>query len=213
VLRLVTRCALEIATRFGKKDRPVTFVGIGNPRAGTEGFRDAVEVLEREGKMRCINIHGRFDLVPMLPNAAFTALKIAPRSSFCQAGFELVLDSESSKFYMRRSENYDAKYIRRLGSSVFRADRIHERHDYNTYLKDLRNFERPLKKLYLNDFYNKLVEEDLFPCSEKQMAPFKVIAEQGRKSFHIVKTRSSTDIIRVASADDLRTNINMIEDL
>jgi hypothetical protein len=232
--------ALEIAARFGKEDRPVTFVGIGNPRAGTEvsfrqlckrkidfpilltmafaslqykGFRDAVEVLEREGKMRCINIHGRFDLVPMLPNAAFTALAMAPRSSFCQAGFELVLDSESNKFYMRRSENYDHKYMRRLGFSVFRADRIHERHDYNTYLKDLTNFERPLKKLYLNDFYNKLVEEDLFPCSEKQMAPFKVIAERGRKSFHIVKSRSSREIIRVASADDLRTNINMIEDL
>ena len=28
--------ALEVAERFGKLDQPVTFVGIGNPRAGTE---------------------------------------------------------------------------------------------------------------------------------------------------------------------------------
>lgn len=28
--------ALEIAARFGKKERPVTFVGVANPRAGTE---------------------------------------------------------------------------------------------------------------------------------------------------------------------------------
>lgn len=28
--------ALEIAERFGKADQPVTFVGVGNPRAGTE---------------------------------------------------------------------------------------------------------------------------------------------------------------------------------
>ena len=33
--------ALEAAALFGKPDRPVTFVGIANPRAGTEGFRDA----------------------------------------------------------------------------------------------------------------------------------------------------------------------------
>lgn len=193
--------ALEISERFGKVGQPVTFVGIGNPRAGTEGFRDAVTVLEREGKMRCISIHGHFDVVTMLPNSAF---KRESKRRFCQSGFELILNSESSKFYMRRCEGQDNMYMQRMGLALFRADRIQERHHFATYLKELKALERPLQKLYLNDFYDKFVEQSLFPCSLKKMTPTEVRATRGRDKLLIIEVPSTRAMKRAVSVDDLK---------
>jgi len=199
--------ALEIAARFGKKERPVTFVGVGNPRSGTEGFRDAVEVLEREGKMRCISIHGRYDVVTMLPNSIF--INSCSKQRFCQSGFELLLNAESSKFYMRRSERNDEKYLQRMGLALYRADKIQERHQYVTYLKELEALERPLKKLYLNDFYDKFVEQSIFPCSERKMTPMKVRSTFARKSLSIVEAPSRRELKRTLSADNLNEQVDM----
>jgi hypothetical protein len=60
-----------------------------------ESFRDAIGVLEEEGKLRCLCVHGVHDLVPMLPVSAMTTTK----NRFCQSGVELVLGND--KFEMR----------------------------------------------------------------------------------------------------------------
>lgn len=192
--------ALEMAERFGKPGQPVTFVGIANPRAGTEGFRDACEVLEREGKMRIVGVHGHLDIVPMLPGSAFNR---TTKRRFCQSGFELVLKSDPIKFKMRRFERADDNYFQRIGLALFRADKISERHHYVTYLKELEALERPLQKLHLNDFYDKLVEEGLFPCSDQKMTPTKVRAIQSRDSVFMLEKPSKKEMKRVLSADDL----------
>jgi len=202
--------ALEVAVRFGKVGQPVTFVGIGNPRAGTEGFRDAVEVLEQEGKMRCISIHGHYDIVPMLPSSAFNRLN---KRRFCQSGFELILNSELNKFYMRRSERSDYRYIQRFGLALLHAIRIQERHHYVTYLKELEALQKPLKKLYLNDFYDKFLEQSVFPCSKMKMTPMKVRAARGRESVFIMQAPSERTMKRALSAVDLRVEkMKQIED-
>jgi hypothetical protein len=192
--------ALELAAQFGKPGRPVTFVGIANPRAGTEGFRDACEVLEREGKMRCVGVHGHLDIVPMLPGSAFSR---TTKRRFCQSGFELVLKSDSNKFYMRRSDRTDDNYFQRIGLALFRADKIGDRHHYVTYLKELEALERPLNKLYLNDFYDKLVEEGLFPCSKQKMTPSRVRTARGRDSVFMLEKPSKKEMKRVKSAENL----------
>ena len=192
--------ALELAAQFGKPGQPVTFVGIANPRAGTEGFRDACEVLEREGKMRCVGVHGHFDIVPMLPGSAFNR---TTKRRFCQSGFELVLKSDSNKFYMRRSDRADDNYFQRIGLALFRADKIGDRHHYVTYLKELEALERPLNKLYLNDFYDKLVEEGLFPCSKQKMTPSRVRTARGRDSVLMLEKPSKKEMKRAKSAENL----------
>jgi hypothetical protein len=192
--------ALELAAQFGKPGQPVTFVGIANPRAGTEGFRDACEVLEREGKMRCVGVHGHLDIVPMLPGSAFNR---TTKRRYCQSGFELVLKSDSNKFYMRRSDRADDNYFQRIGLALFRADKIGDRHHYVTYLKELEALERPLNKLYLNDFYDKLVEEGLFPCSKKKMTPSRVRTARSRDSVFVLEKPSKKEMKRVKSAEDL----------
>lgn len=157
--------------------------------------------------MRCISIHGRFDLVPLLPNSTFINRGVKRR--FCQPGFELLLNSGSSKLYMRRSERNDEKYMQRIGLAVFRADKIAERHHFVTYLKEIEALERPLHKLYLNDFYDKFVEQSLFPCSEKKMTPVKVRAGRGRQSVAVVRVPSRREMRRILSADDLNAKLKM----
>ena len=122
---------------------------------------------------------------------------------FCQSGFELILNSESGKFYMRRSDIPDDKYMQRVGLALFRADRIHERHNYVTYLRELEDFKEPLQKLYLNDFYDKFVEENVFPCSKKKLTPMKVRTNRRRDSWVTRKHPSTHEMKRVLSADDL----------
>jgi hypothetical protein len=156
--------------------------------------------------MRCLSIHGSLDVVTMLPHSAFNR---GTKRSFCQSGFELVLNSESSKFYMRRSEISDEKYIQRMGLALFRADRVGERHHYVTYLKELEALERPLQKLYLNDFYNKFVEQSLFPGSEKKMTPMRVRTVRSRESMFIMKIPTEKTMKRVLSVDDLQNKEKM----
>mmetsp|Transcript_9167 Transcript_9167/g.10698 ORF Transcript_9167/g.10698 Transcript_9167/m.10698 type:complete len:564 (-) Transcript_9167:274-1965(-) len=161
--------ALEAGTRFGKSGLPVTYVGIANPRGGTETFRDAVAVLEKEGRLRCICVHGHLDLVPMIPTSPpnRTASK-----RFCQSGIEMVL--EPDQFVMRYSPRADDNYIQRVGLALSRAHKIAERHHYMTYLKELRNFAKPLRELYLNDYYNIIYDSETFPCSERKLTPMVV---------------------------------------
>ena len=163
-------------------------------------FRDAVEVLEREGKMRCLSVQGRFDIVPMLPNSMFNR---GTKRRFCHSGFELVLRAEASKFYMRRSERNDEKYIKRMGLALLRVDKTNERHHFTTYLKDLEDLERSLRKLHLNDFYDKFVEESVFACSAKKMTPLKVRAARGRQSVAVIRPPTKRELKRVLSANDL----------
>lgn len=156
--------------------------------------------------MRCISIHGSFDVVTMLPHSAFNR---GTKRSFCQSGFELVINSESNKFYMRRSESSDEKYIQRMGLALFRADRVQERHHYMTYLKELEALERPLQKLHLNDFYNKFVEQSLFPGSEKKMTPMRVRTIRSRESMFIIKPPTDKMMKRVLSIDGLQNREKM----
>lgn len=157
--------------------------------------------------MRCISIHGRYDVVTMLPNSTF--INSCTKQRFCQSGFELLLNAESSKFYMRRSERNDEKYIQRLGLALYRADKIQERHQYVTYLKELEALERPLKKLHLNDFYDKFVEQSVFPCSERKMTPMKVRSSFARKSLSIVEAPIRRELKRILSADNLNEEVDM----
>ena len=161
--------ALEAGTRFGTPALPVTFVGIANPRGGTEAFRDAITILEKESKLRCICVHGHLDLVPMIPASPPNTKK---SRRFCQSGIELVL--ESDKFTMRYSPRADGNYIQRVGLVLRRAHKIAERHHYMTYLKDLENLAKPMSELYLNDYYNMLLDSDTFPSSEKKLTPMVV---------------------------------------
>ena len=157
--------------------------------------------------MRCISIHGRFDVVPMLPNSTF--VNSYSKQRFCQSGFELLLNAEASKFYMRRSERNDEKYIQRLSLAVLRPDKVQERHHYITYLKELETLEGPLKKLYLNDFYDKFVEQSLFPCSERKMTPMKVRGSFARKSLSIVRAPNRGEMKRILSASNLSDDVDM----
>ena len=148
----------------------------------------AVEVLEREGKMRCVSVHGYLDIVGMLPSSA---LNRATKRRFCQSGFELVLMSKANEFYMRRSERADDDYLQRLGLALLRADKIAERHGYLTYIRELEALMRALDKLHLNDFYDKIVERGLFPCSEKRMAPMEVVrVTRGRSNMAMLEEPS-----------------------
>ena len=151
--------------------------------------------------MRCISIHGRFDIVTMLPHSPINR---ETKKRFCQSGFELLLNSESSNFYLRRSEHPDDKYLQRMGLALYRPDRIHERHNYITYLKELEALQRPLQELYLNDFYNKIIEENLFPCSEKKMTPTKGRAVRTRDSMSVKKTPCEEEMKKVLSGNDLQ---------
>jgi hypothetical protein len=166
--------ALEAGTRFGTPVLPVTFVGIANPRGGTEAFRDAITILEKEGRLRCICVHGHLDLVPMIPASPSNTKK---SRRFCQSGIELVL--ESDKFTMRYSPRADDNYIQRVGLVLRRAHKISERHHYMTYLKELENLAKPMSELYLNDYYNMLLDSETFPSSEKKLTPMVVTLNGG----------------------------------
>jgi len=158
--------ALEAGTCFGKVGLPVTFVGIANPRGGTEGFRDAVSVLEKEGKLRCICVHGVHDIVPMIPASAINRIA---KKRFCQSGIELVLKKD--KFEMRYSPKSHNSYIKRIGIALGTAHKISERHHYLTYLDELGRFSEPLRELHLNDYYNKIYDSEIFVPSKKKLTP------------------------------------------
>lgn len=161
--------ALEAGTRFGKKGRPITFIGIANPRGGTEEFRDAVNVLEKEGKLRCVCVHAVHDLVPMIP---VSTIATASKKRFCQCGIELVLSK--GKFEIRYSSKPDDKYMHRVGKVLKSPHKIKQRHHYLTYLKEMKVFAEPLRKLHLNDYYNKLYSFEVFVSSEKKLTPMTV---------------------------------------
>lgn len=154
--------------------------------------------------MRCLSVQGRFDIVPMLPNSMFYR---ETKRRFCHSGFELVLRAEASKFYMRRSEKNDEKYLKRMGLALFRVDKTNERHHFTTYLKDLEDLERSLRKLHLNDFYNKFVEENVFACSAKKMTPLKVRAARGRQSVAVVRPPTKRELKRVLSANAIEKKL------
>jgi hypothetical protein len=179
--------ALEAGTRFGTPGLPVTCVGIANPRGGTEAFRDAITVLEKEGRLRCICVHGHLDLVPMIPASPSNTKK---SRRFCQSGIELVL--ESDKFTMRYSPRADDNYIQRVGLVLRRAHKIGERHHYITYLKELENLAKPMSELYLNDYYNMLLDSETFPSSEKKLTPM-VVTLDGEGDDYTYKFNADQD--------------------
>ena len=72
---------------------------------------------------------------------------------------------------MRYSSRADDNYMQRMGTALGSAHKIKERHHYMTYLKELESFAKPLRALYLNDYYNKIHNSELFPCSEKKLTP------------------------------------------
>ena len=81
---------------------------------------------------------------------------------------------EPDQFVMRYSPRADDNYIQRVGLALSSAHKIKERHHYMTYLKELRNFAKPLRELYLNDYYNIIYDSDTFPCSERKLTPMVV---------------------------------------
>ena len=88
-----------------------------------ESFRDAIGVLEEEGKLRCLCVHGVYDLVPMIPVSAMT-------TRFCQSGVDLVLGDD--EFEMRYSPKPDDNYMKRVGVALGSVHKIGERHHYLT---------------------------------------------------------------------------------
>ncbi|KAG7372483.1 lipase class 3 [Nitzschia inconspicua] len=159
--------ALEVAAHFGSPKNPVTFIGIGNPRAATYSFRNVVETLEQDGKLRCLGVHNHLDIVPMVPTSA---LHVRTKNTFCQVGFQMLLHPE--KFEMRYCPQTDNSFLdfkdqaERMTLAIFRPDKIAGRHHYLTYLSYLKTLEVPLSRLYLNDYYSNIVRSNLFPRSE-----------------------------------------------
>jgi hypothetical protein len=173
--------AIELAVRWGKPENPVTYVGIGNPRAATYSFRDAIQILEKEGKMRCLGIHNHHDIVPMIPTSA---MHVQKKNTFCQVGFQMLLLQHGRcemKYCPETAKPWQElkDQTNRMAAAVFRPDKIAGRHHYLTYLSKLRALEVPLSKLYLNDYYNEIVKPDLFPGSEKKVTPANVTTEKG----------------------------------
>lgn len=165
--------------------------------------------------MRCLSVQGRLDIIPMMPNSIMNK----GTRRFCHSGFELILRAEAKKFYMRRSERNDKKYIKRMGLALIRLDKMDGRHAFTTYLKDLEALEGSMRKLHLNDFYDKFVEESVFATSVKKMTPLKVKVgtpmhplmnpnyrskpiARGRQSLAVV--RGKTELKRTLSANDLK---------
>jgi hypothetical protein len=177
--------ALEIAAHWGTAENPVTYIGIGNPRAATFSFRNVVETLEQEGKMRCLGVHNHLDIVPMIPTSAF---HIRTKNTFCQVGFQLLLHTD--EFEMKYTPHTNGSWqdwkdrTERMALAIFRPDKIKNRHHYLTYLTYLRDLQVPLSKLQLNDYYNARVKANLFPGSEKEpiLSPHHVTAKHKRGS-------------------------------
>ncbi|KAG7343319.1 lipase class 3 [Nitzschia inconspicua] len=176
--------ALEVAAHFGSPKSPVTFVGIGNPRAATYSFRNVVETLEKEGKMRCLGVHNHLDIVPMVPTSA---LHVRTKNTFCQVGFQMLLHPEN--FEMRYCPQADNSFldfkdqVERMALAIFRPDKIAGRHHYLTYLSYLKTLEVPLSRLYLNDYYRNIVRSNLFPGSEAHaLSPPHVATKRHRDS-------------------------------
>jgi pimeloyl-ACP methyl ester carboxylesterase len=175
--------ALEVAAHWGTKSNPVTYIGIGNPRAATYSFRNAVETLEQEGKMRCLGVHNHLDIVPMIPTSA---LHVRTKNNFCQVGFQMLLHPD--KFEMRycpRTNNTCQDFkdqAERMALAIFRPDKIAGRHHYMTYLSYLRSLEEALSRLHLNDYYNDAVGFDIFEGSEPiyALSPSHVGAKRNR---------------------------------
>ncbi|VEU43323.1 unnamed protein product [Pseudo-nitzschia multistriata] len=161
--------ALEAGSRFGEKHLPVTYVGIANPRGGTEGFRDAVSVLEKEGKLRCVCVHGVHDIVPMIPASS---LNRATKKRFCQSGIQMLL--EKDKLEIRYSPKPDDNYNKRVRKALSSAHKIKERHHYITYLNELRGFSKALRELHINDYYNMIYESEIFVPSERKSTPMEI---------------------------------------
>ncbi|KAL3924545.1 MAG: hypothetical protein SGARI_006013 [Bacillariaceae sp.] len=180
--------ALEIAAHWGTKENPVTYIGIGNPRTATYSFRDVVETLEKEGKMRCLGVHNHLDIVPMIPTSA---LHLRTKNTFCQVGFQLLLHTD--EFEMRYCPKANTGWqdlkqqTERMTLAIFRPDKIANRHHYLTYLTYLRDLQGPLSKLHLNDYYNDTVKPNLFPGSNEKeiLSPTYVTNTRKRSSiFH-----------------------------
>jgi hypothetical protein len=177
--------ALEVAALWGSTNNPVTFIGIGNPRAATYSFRNAVEILEREGKMRCLVVHNHLDIVPMIPTSA---LHVRTKNTFCQLGFQMLLYPD--KFEMRYCPHMNNSYqdfkdqFERMTLAIFRPDKIGGRHHYLTYLTRLRDLEDPLSRLHLNNYYNNFVDSNPTTGSEKiwALSPTHVTIRQQRFS-------------------------------
>jgi hypothetical protein len=176
--------ALEVAALWGSTNNPVTFIGIGNPRAATHSFRNAVEILEREGKMRCLGVHNYSDIVPMIPTSAF---HVRTKNTFCQVGYQMVVYPD--KFEMRYCPKMNTSYqdskdqLKRLTLAMFRPDKIGGRHHYSTYLNRLRDLEEPLSRLHLNDYYNNFVGFNLFAGSEINSANSPMHVTIGQRRF------------------------------
>mmetsp|Transcript_55060 Transcript_55060/g.133771 ORF Transcript_55060/g.133771 Transcript_55060/m.133771 type:complete len:580 (-) Transcript_55060:1266-3005(-) len=170
---------LEVAALWGTPDNPVTHIGIGNPRPATIGFRDVVERLEREGKFRCLGVYNQIDIVPMIPASA---LSVRRSRRFCQVGFEMQLNGHTGNSFEMRycPKMYNSAFSHflekgsRASLAILQAPYIGGRHHWMTYVNILRQLEEPLSKLYLNDYYNAIVQENLHKGSEAKRAPSKV---------------------------------------
>eukprot|EP00521_Asterionellopsis_glacialis_P018149 CAMPEP_0195300044 /NCGR_PEP_ID=MMETSP0707-20130614/26641_1 /TAXON_ID=33640 /ORGANISM="Asterionellopsis glacialis, Strain CCMP134" /LENGTH=411 /DNA_ID=CAMNT_0040362615 /DNA_START=15 /DNA_END=1250 /DNA_ORIENTATION=- len=159
--------SVEAATRKELTSQPITCVTFGNPKAGNYQFGDALRCLEREKKLRCLNIHHPYDLVPMVPDGICACYICSVQDkSFHHAGMIMKLHADS--FDINHSNN-QSSFMTKLGKKLFHyvfvlggIPRILDRHFYGTYTSRLFAQEEELRKLYLNDFYNEKLQTGLY---------------------------------------------------
>lgn len=70
---LASLFAFELACHENTKS-VVTCIGIASPRFSDRLFRSAFNYLERQGKLRCLNVSNQFDPSPLMPNSWLVCL-------------------------------------------------------------------------------------------------------------------------------------------
>ena len=151
--------SLQAAVLFATKEDnpPVTCVTIANPRVGDNHFRGAIQLLERQKKLRCLLIQNYLDLVPSMPNRMCRGDFCRP-NTFCQPGMQLIFRAQSftTRYHSRQNNTRREEFqgeLKRFLVTISCWIRMAYHHDYRTYLDRLIAQKEELEKLYLNDLY------------------------------------------------------------
>ena len=128
--------------------------------------------LETKGRLRCLCIHNKSDLVPQLPEVVTTGCYLCVcrrHRTFRHVGLKLKISSQGfgTSYPNRVNESWYGDVVRqsknflRLLVSLpwawqcITSKGFSKRHDYAEYLEHLQVHETELRKLHMDDLYRK----------------------------------------------------------
>jgi len=146
---LATMFSLKLAgagSSFDDIPRPVTCITYANPFSGTEGYRTAMEHLERDGFIRHLRINNEEDFVPTIPFISFGRKRqmkhIGVNLRLKESGFMLEHSSAANIWTAFRNSIFKPIFS---GLTKWHGLELHE--------ERLEKIAKDLQEMKLDDFY------------------------------------------------------------